>query len=75
MDDAKKHFDEGLRLYELGRYEEAIEEFDKALAIDPNYEIARNNKESALKELKRFKKWDRRIDKGLTKYYYKSISE
>jgi len=40
MDDAKKHFDEGLRLYELGRYKEAIEEYDKALAIDPKGTLA-----------------------------------
>jgi len=51
MDDAKKHFDEGLRLYNLGRYEEAIDEYDKALAIDPNYKEAHVGKGIALDEL------------------------
>jgi len=51
MDDAKKHFDEGLRLYNLGRYEEAIDEYDKALAIDPNLKEAHVGKGIALDEL------------------------
>jgi len=34
--DAKDYLDKGNSLYELGMYEEAIEYYDRALAIDPN---------------------------------------
>ena len=38
-------------LYELGRYEEAIEDFDRALAIDPNNISALSNKGLSLRNL------------------------
>ena len=37
-------FDEGSKLLGEGKYKEAISVYDKALAIDPNYENALNNK-------------------------------
>jgi len=64
-DDAKKHFDEGDRLYDLGRYEEAIKEYDKALAIDPNYRDAHNNKGVALYLLGRHEEAIKEYDKAL----------
>ena len=33
----------GTALIHLGRYDEAIENFDKALEIEPNYQLAKNN--------------------------------
>jgi tetratricopeptide (TPR) repeat protein len=41
----------GLSLAKLGKYNESIVFFDKALAINPNYVYAMNNKNSALEEL------------------------
>ena len=41
----------GLSLHNLGRYEEAIAEDDKALTITPNNTRALNNKQLALKEI------------------------
>ena len=38
----------GLTLYHSGKNEEAIKWYDKALAINPNYIIALNNKGRAL---------------------------
>jgi len=64
-DDAKKHFDEGNRLYDLGRYEEAIEEFDIALDIDPNYKEAHYNKGNTLRHLKRYEEAIKEYDKAL----------
>ena len=64
-DDAKKHFDEGNRLYDLGRYEDAIKEYDKALAIDPNYKEAHNNKGNALDDLGRYEEAIKEYDKAL----------
>jgi len=78
-DDAKKHFDEGVRLYNLGRdekaikefdkalavYEEAIKEFDKALAVDPNYKEAHYYKGAALYELVRDEEAIKEFDKAL----------
>jgi len=64
-DDAKKHFDEGVRLYNLGRYEEAIEEFDRALAINPNDMEAHNNKGYVLNMLSRYEEAIMECDKAL----------
>ena len=47
---ANKHFYEGVTLYKLGRYEEAIKEYDKAIAINLNYTL-HNNKGAALGNL------------------------
>ena len=41
----------GSALAKLGKYNESIVFFDKALAINPNYVYALNNKNSALEEL------------------------
>jgi tetratricopeptide (TPR) repeat protein len=41
----------GWALNELGRYQEAIPYFDRALAIDPDYVHALNNKRLALDKL------------------------
>jgi tetratricopeptide (TPR) repeat protein len=41
----------GSFLAKLGKYKESIVFFDKALAINPNYVYALNNKNSALEEL------------------------
>lgn len=41
----------GSSLAKLGKYKESIVFFDKALAINPNYVYALNNKNSALEEL------------------------
>jgi tetratricopeptide (TPR) repeat protein len=41
----------GIFLYGLGNYTEAITYFDKALAIDPNYKLARDNKALSIEKL------------------------
>jgi tetratricopeptide (TPR) repeat protein len=41
----------GLALYATGKYHEAIENYDKALKINPNYADALNNKGNALLQL------------------------
>jgi tetratricopeptide (TPR) repeat protein len=43
--------DFGLDLYEHGRYQEAIDAYDKAIQLDPNYKWPWNNKGVALKDL------------------------
>jgi tetratricopeptide (TPR) repeat protein len=37
---------------ELGKYDEAIECFDKALSIDPNYIMALDNKKTVASKLR-----------------------
>jgi len=64
-DDAKKHFDEGARLYNLKKYPEAIEEYDKALVIDPNFKEAHNGKGNALFLLGRYEEAIKEYDKAL----------
>lgn len=46
-------FNKDLALSHLGRYEEAITYYDKALAIDPNYVDVLNNKGVSLDKLGR----------------------
>jgi tetratricopeptide (TPR) repeat protein len=41
----------GLALDRLGEYQEAITAFDNALKIDPQYKLALDNKEIAIKKL------------------------
>jgi len=41
----------GLALYNLGQYDEAIDYYDKALAIDPNNTLALTNKQLAIDNL------------------------
>ena len=48
---AKFLSDEGIALYKQGKYQEAIEFYDKALVIDPNYTLAQDNKKLALEGL------------------------
>ena len=45
----------GLSLAKLGMYNQSIVFFDKALAINPNYVYALNNKNSALEALSKIK--------------------
>ena len=63
--DAKKHFDEGNRLYDSEKYLEAIEEYDIALDIDPNLKEAHNNKGNALHNLGRYDEAIEEYDKAL----------
>jgi len=63
--DAKKHFDEANRLYHLGKYAEAVKEYDEALAIDPNFKEAHYNKGLALYNLKRYEEAIEEYDKAL----------
>ena len=40
----------GWGLFVIGRFEEAIECYDKALQIKPNYALAQTNKQMVMKE-------------------------
>ena len=44
---------EGVVLRELGRYKDAIDRFDKALLLDPNYEEAQKNRNNTLQDMNR----------------------
>jgi tetratricopeptide (TPR) repeat protein len=46
--------EEGISLFNLGRYDEALEYFGKALALNPNDSVTLSNKGSTLVELKRY---------------------
>lgn len=45
---AEEYYNEGLSLYSLGQYDLAIEKYNKALRIDPNYIEALNGKALSL---------------------------
>lgn len=49
----------GIALYDLENYKEALKSFDEALSIQPNYELARENRDLAEKKLQKpfFMKW------------------
>ncbi|RLD15902.1 MAG: hypothetical protein DRI36_06450 [Caldiserica bacterium] len=47
----RQHFMKATKLYQEGRYEEAIEEWEKVLEIDPNHELSKKKIEKAKKML------------------------
>jgi len=55
----------GAALVVLGRYEEALQAFDKAIELDPQYADAWNNKGVALYELGRYKEALQAYDKAI----------
>src|SRR5207253_2236366 len=55
----------GLAFHRLGKYEEAIKCYDKALEIDPNYVTAWNNKGYTLDKLGKYKEAIKWYDKAL----------
>jgi DNA-binding beta-propeller fold protein YncE len=63
--DARDYYDEGSTLFGSKRYEEAIEQYDKALAINPNYIDALNAKGGALYNLERYTEAIEMLDKAL----------
>ncbi len=50
LTDADAGYNKGIALYKLGKYQEAITSYDKAIEIDPNYAKAWHNKGLALKK-------------------------
>jgi tetratricopeptide (TPR) repeat protein len=69
----------GNALDELGRYEEAIECYDKALELDPNLTVAQENRDLAYKQSKsKMEKTQKSItENDLTKniFWYVTILE
>ena len=49
--DAVAHVSMGVAFYFLGRSDEALRSFDQALALDPNLDDARTNREALLEEM------------------------
>jgi tetratricopeptide (TPR) repeat protein len=47
-------YNKGVNLYNIGKYQEYIEYYDKALALDPNFVSALYNKGNALNDLERY---------------------
>ncbi len=50
---AEAHYDRGLTLSNLGRHHEALEAFDEAIRIDPDYPDALQNRNKTLRALGR----------------------
>ena len=48
---AKEHFNRGFTYGKLGEYEKAIQEYDKAIQLDPNYALAYHHRGNAYREL------------------------
>ena len=47
LSEAEKHYIDGVGLYEEGRLEEAIAEYDQAIELDPQYALAYTNRGNA----------------------------
>ncbi len=62
---AEEWFREGDAFRSLGRYEEAIRAFDRAVRLNPNDASAYNNKGEALYELKHYNKAIRAFDEAI----------
>ena len=65
LEDIDSFYKKGLALLKLGEYHEAIEWFDKALRIDPNYKGALNDKGAALVCLGEYQEAIEWFDKAL----------
>ncbi len=65
LTDADGWFNKGTDLFELGDYNGAIAQFDKALVVDPLYEDALYNKAIALENLGNFAEAIKYYDKVL----------
>jgi tetratricopeptide (TPR) repeat protein len=63
-------------LYNLGNYSQAIQYYDKALAIDPHYSYALTNKGVALENLENYTGALRYLDKALSidPHYVKALN-
>ncbi len=73
MEDFMAWYNKGLALAKLGKYEEAIECFDKAIELNPNFAPAWNNKGVALAKLGKYEEAIKCYDKALEidpNYYY-----
>ncbi len=57
----------GLVLYKLGRYQEAVNAYDEALTIDPDYVPSLLNKGSALHKLGRYQEAVNAYDEVLSR--------
>ncbi|HJW88154.1 MAG TPA: tetratricopeptide repeat protein, partial [Dehalococcoidia bacterium] len=63
-EEAKKFLEEGNRLYKEGKYQEALESFDKALAFDPRLAAAWYNRGNALAKLGEYQEAVESYDKA-----------
>ena len=43
LSESKKHYNAGVDLHEQGRLQQAIEEYTKAIELDPKHAVAYNN--------------------------------
>ncbi|UXM84179.1 protein kinase domain-containing protein [Methanococcus aeolicus] len=64
-EDADTWYNKGNEYYELGKYNEAIKCYDKALQLNPNYAEVWNNKGAALDDLGKYKEAIKCYDKAL----------
>ncbi|ADG13331.1 TPR repeat-containing protein [Methanocaldococcus infernus ME] len=79
--DVRKYYEKGLKYYNEGRYEKAIECFDKAIKLDPNNPAAWYYKADSLYKLERYEKAIECFDKAIkldpnnpAAWYYKADS-
>jgi tetratricopeptide (TPR) repeat protein len=63
--DARTHYNRGVALGSLGRFDEALKSCDRALKINPGYAEAYNNRGNALGGLKRFDEALESFDRAL----------
>ncbi len=59
MGEAEEHYLQGVRYYAEGRYAEAIAEWEKTIALDPDHKDVQKYKEEATAELKKIGERDR----------------
>ncbi len=60
---AEKHFNTGGELYDQGRLEEAIAEYDEAIRLDPQLTLAYNNRAATYVNLGQYQKAIQDYDK------------
>ncbi|CAD8116753.1 unnamed protein product [Paramecium primaurelia] len=64
--EAERLLKEGVALYNLNKYQDAIECYDKATSINPKYDIAWNNKGDALNNLNKYQDAIECLDKAIS---------
>ena len=79
METAQEHFQKGWAFHEKDRFDEAVEEYRKALLINPNYSLARSNLGMVYKKQGKqddaIREWEEALNRGISEVMVRMNTE